>query len=79
MSRMVERLVQAGLLEREAVPDDRRGAYASITDAGVEQLRVMWPVYARELREAFEPAIEDPEALRVTLAAVAERAAPSRR
>ena len=74
MSRMVERLVQAGLLEREAVPGDRRGAYASITDAGVEQLRAMWPVYARELREAFKPAVEDPRTLRDTLLAVSERA-----
>jgi DNA-binding MarR family transcriptional regulator len=74
MSRMVERLVQAGMLEREAVPGDRRGAYASITDAGVDQLRAMWPVYARELREVFEPAVEDPQALRNTLRAVSKRA-----
>lgn len=74
MSRMVERLVQAGMLTREAVPGDRRGAYATITDEGVETLRRMWPVYARVVRESFEPHLEDPVALRATLAAVAESA-----
>ena len=74
MSRMVERLVQAGMLTREAVPGDRRGAYAAITDAGVETLRRMWPVYARVVRESFEPHVEEPEALRATLAAVADAA-----
>jgi DNA-binding MarR family transcriptional regulator len=71
---MVERLVQAGMLTREAVPGDRRGAYATITDAGIETLRRMWPVYARVVRESFEPHVEDPEALRATLTAVAEAA-----
>jgi DNA-binding MarR family transcriptional regulator len=75
MSRMVERLVQAGLLRREAVAGDRRGAYAAITDAGVEQLRAMWPVYARVVREHFEPNVQDPHALEATLAAVAGSAA----
>jgi len=74
MSRMVERLVRAGLLRREEVPGDRRAAYASITDAGVQQLRAMWPVYARVVREHFEPSVEEPEALRDTLARVADSA-----
>jgi len=56
------------------VPGDRRAAYASITDAGVQQLRAMWPVYARVVREHFEPSVEEPEALRDTLARVADSA-----
>ena len=71
MSRMVERLVQAGLLRREPVPGDRRAAYAVITDAGRAQLRAMWPVYARVVREHFEPSLEDPDALARPLRAVA--------
>jgi DNA-binding MarR family transcriptional regulator len=74
MSRMVDRLVEAGLLRREAVPEDRRGAYAAITDAGVDQLRAMWPVYARAVREHFKPNLADPDAFRETLDAVAESA-----
>jgi DNA-binding MarR family transcriptional regulator len=75
MSRMVERLVQAGLLRREAVPGDRRGAYAAITAAGVEQLRAMWPVYARVVREHFQPSVGDPEGLEDALTRIADSAA----
>jgi DNA-binding MarR family transcriptional regulator len=74
MSRMAERLVQAGLLTREPVPGDRRGSYAAITDAGIEQMRAMWPIYARVVREHFKPALEDPAGLTGTLEAVAESA-----
>ena len=74
MSRMVERLVQAGLLSREPVPGDRRGSYAVISDAGIEQMRAVWPIYARVLREHFKPPVEDPDGLTRTLEAVAESA-----
>jgi len=74
MSRMVERLVQAGMLERKAVPEDRRGAYAAITEEGIALLRRMWPVYARVLREVLEPQLDDSNGLRATLSAVADAA-----
>jgi DNA-binding MarR family transcriptional regulator len=35
MSRAVERLERAGLVTREAAPEDRRGAYAVLTDVGL--------------------------------------------
>ncbi len=38
MSRLVDRLVQAGLARREAAPEDARGAYAVLTEAGAERL-----------------------------------------
>ena len=38
MSRLVERLVKAGLVRRESAPEDGRGAYAVITLAGQERL-----------------------------------------
>jgi DNA-binding MarR family transcriptional regulator len=50
MTRLVDRIERAGLLRRERATDDRRGAYAVLTDAGVETLRKMWPVYARDRR-----------------------------
>lgn len=80
MSRMVERLVQAGLLRRESVPGDRRAAYAVITEQGIEQLGAMWPVYARIVREHFAPALAeaDADALREALSAVAASARDSR-
>src|SRR4051812_10192844 len=50
MTRFVDRLEEQGLVRREAVPGDRRGAYAVITDDGVDLLRKMWPVYERGIK-----------------------------
>jgi len=54
MTRLVDRIEAAGLLRREPVPDDRRGAFAVLTDEGDALLRRMWPVYARRVRAALE-------------------------
>jgi DNA-binding MarR family transcriptional regulator len=51
--RLVDRVEHAGLVRREAVPGDRRGAYVAITDEGAELLRRMWPVYRRGVAEHF--------------------------
>ena len=53
MTRLVDRIERAGLLRREPVPGDARGAYAVVTEAGVETLRQMWPVYSRGIEERF--------------------------
>jgi DNA-binding MarR family transcriptional regulator len=75
MSRLVDRIEAAGMLRREPVPGDRRGAYAVITDEGVELLRRMWPVYARGIRALFvEQVGDDVEAVRATLERVATQA-----
>jgi DNA-binding MarR family transcriptional regulator len=68
MTRLVDRIEAAGLLRREPVPGDRRGAFAAITDDGVEMLRRMWPVYARRIQELFvEPLGEDAASVRTAL------------
>ena len=72
--RLVDRIEAAGLLRREPVPEDRRGAYASITEAGTETLRRMWPVYARGIELHFlEPVGADAVRLREVLERVAGR------
>jgi DNA-binding MarR family transcriptional regulator len=48
-TKLVDRLEAEGLLRREPVPGDRRGAYAVLTAKGEAMLRRMWPVYARVL------------------------------
>ena len=74
MTRLVDRIEAAGLLRREPVPDDRRGAYAAITSAGEEALRAMWPVYARGIREHFlAPVGDDAASVRAALERVADR------
>ena len=53
LTRLVDRLEAAGLLRRETSPDDRRGAYAVLTEEGrAAQLRA-WPVYARGIATHF--------------------------
>jgi DNA-binding MarR family transcriptional regulator len=51
--RLVDRIEAAGLLTRERVPEDGRGAYAVITDAGKATLRKMWPIYRRHIDHDF--------------------------
>jgi DNA-binding MarR family transcriptional regulator len=57
--RLVDRIEKAGLLRREPVPGDGRGAYAVITEEGIAMLRRMWPVYARGIRREFLDAVGD--------------------
>ena len=53
MSRFVDRAEAAGYVRREPDPDDRRALQIALTDAGVELLRRMWPVYERGIEEHF--------------------------
>ncbi|MET3425587.1 DNA-binding MarR family transcriptional regulator [Actinoplanes tereljensis] len=52
-SRVVDQLEAAGLVSRESNPDDRRSAYASITEAGRQRLRDAAPVYLDAIRRHF--------------------------
>jgi DNA-binding MarR family transcriptional regulator len=71
--RLVDRIERAGLLRREPVPGDGRGAYAVITEQGVAMLRRMWPVYAREIRAGFLEAVgTDRQSLQQALERVAQ-------
>jgi DNA-binding MarR family transcriptional regulator len=61
LTRLVDRLEQEGLLKRESVSGDRRGAYAVLTDLGREKLRQSWKVYAPAIVEHFALHISDDE------------------
>ncbi len=63
LTRLVDRLEAAGLLRREAATDDRRGAYAVLTDEGrAAQLRA-WPIYARGIATYFADHLSEEEAM----------------
>jgi len=68
LTRLVDRLEEAGLVERERSEEDRRGAYAVVTEAGKRMRAKMWPVYQRGIRDLFEGQISDEEADVVTAA-----------
>jgi len=72
LTKLADRLEDAGLIRREAAEDDGRGLYAAVTPAGEAMLRRMWPVYAKVLRETFVAPIGAGEAA-VIAAALSQR------
>jgi DNA-binding MarR family transcriptional regulator len=81
LTRLVDRLENAGLVERERVEEDRRGAFAVVNAEGRAMRRKMWPVYSAAIKALFEDHIGSREAaqmgdtLRRILAAVREKSA----
>jgi DNA-binding MarR family transcriptional regulator len=55
LTRLVDRVEAAGLVQREPVPEDRRGTYVKLTPAGARMLRRMWPPYEAVLARRFAP------------------------
>ncbi len=53
VTRLADRLEAAGLLQRKVCRDDRRGAYAVLTKAGLEMQQKMWAVYAQSIAQYF--------------------------
>ncbi|MFZ4814847.1 MAG: MarR family winged helix-turn-helix transcriptional regulator [Phototrophicaceae bacterium] len=53
LTRLVDQLEAKGYLRRELDPDDRRGFYAILTDAGVAAMRAAWPIYAAGIQQLF--------------------------
>ncbi len=59
LTRLVDRLVARGLLERHTCPVDRRGTYARLTEAGVEKFREARPTNLAAIREHFVSRLDD--------------------
>ncbi len=53
VSRVVERLEKAGLVIREEAPEDRRGAYAILTEAGAERYQIAAQKHSECVRKNF--------------------------
>jgi len=69
LTKLVDRLVKAGLLERTFCETDRRVSYATLTPAGRDLLGEMRPVVVAELEVAFAAQLSaaEADALRETL------------
>jgi DNA-binding MarR family transcriptional regulator len=61
VTRLVDRLVASGLVERLSCDDDRRGQWASLTDAGLRRLRDASPTHLRGVAEHFLDRLSDDE------------------
>ena len=57
LSRLVDRMVAKGVIERREVPGDRRAAELVVTDEGVALMREIWAIYGGVLAEHFAPAV----------------------
>jgi DNA-binding MarR family transcriptional regulator len=68
LSRLVDRLEEAGLLRREACGDDGRGAYAVLTAAGLAAQRRAGRIYGREIQRLFGQHVTGREAAAISAA-----------
>lgn len=54
LTRAIDRLEGAGLVQRAACPSDRRGSFAVLTEAGEERIMAAVPVHVQHLTELLE-------------------------
>jgi DNA-binding MarR family transcriptional regulator len=66
LTRLVDKLENAGLLQRAAAESDGRGAFAVITEAGIAALRQAWPVYAGGIQSHFAAYMNEDETRQLT-------------
>ena len=53
LTRLIDRLEREGLVERASCPDDARGAYARLTDAGMAKFRAAQTTHLAGVRAHF--------------------------
>ncbi len=73
LSRLVDRLEEAGFLRRQECPHDRRGAFAVLTADGRAALARTWPLYEAAIFREFAQFLSEDEAR--LLASLLERIA----
>jgi DNA-binding MarR family transcriptional regulator len=62
ISRLIDRLAEAGYVERQPCEEDGRGQRVVITAAGRDMRRRMWPVYARAIAATVGRRVSEREA-----------------
>ena len=61
LSRLVDRLAEAGLVKRTVCPTDKRGQMLFITEAGKKQRKASWPHYARAVNQHLGDKLSEAE------------------
>jgi DNA-binding MarR family transcriptional regulator len=78
VTRLIDRLVTDGLVERGVCLSDARGAEAVLTEAGLARMRAASRTHLRGISEHFLDVVDpaDLESLERSMTAVARRAGP---
>lgn len=67
LSRLLDRMEAAKLIERSPCPDDARCQWISATPEGLALRKRMWPVYAEAIGQAVGRKLSDADARKLTL------------
>jgi DNA-binding MarR family transcriptional regulator len=62
ITRLVDRMIGEGLVDREPCPGDRRGYYAVITPKGLDTIERVGPDHSKDAWEVFLGHIDENEA-----------------
>ncbi len=62
LTRLIDRMLSAGLVARAPDPSDRRGIYVCLTEAGFERLREAAPCHLRGVEQHFTRFLSEDEA-----------------
>ena len=65
LSRLVDRLEKAGLIERRTCPEDGRGQIVAITRSGRALVKRMWPIYRAAIARHVGAKLSEDEAARL--------------
>jgi len=66
ITRLADRIEEAGLIRRERSAEDRRGVYLMITQAGIDKIDEVWPDHVASIQKHFGQYLngQDVESLR---------------
>ena len=62
LTRLVDRLVEQGLIERVGCQEDRRSTYARLTDTGLKERERAWPVFRDQIDMLFQSQLKEGDA-----------------
>jgi DNA-binding MarR family transcriptional regulator len=65
LTRLVDRLVREGMIEREACGEDARGSFAVLTERGLRTLHAARPTHLAGVRRLFVARVADDELARL--------------
>jgi DNA-binding MarR family transcriptional regulator len=66
LTRLVDRMEQAGFVKREICDRDRRGAFAVITKEGLALRQQIWQVYSKSIHQHFAQRLSDEQITALT-------------